>query len=107
MRLVQYPFIPALLLAGLCAFSQTGNLKFEHIGTDAGLSQSNVTCILRDSRGFMWFGTREGLNKYDGYGFVVYKNAAADSLSLSGNHVTGIVEDRRGDIWVATAGGGL
>jgi signal transduction histidine kinase/CheY-like chemotaxis protein/ligand-binding sensor domain-containing protein len=96
-----------LQLAALIAFPQAGNLKFEHIGTDAGLSQSNVTCILRDSRGFMWFGTREGLNKYDGYGFVVYKNAAEDSQSLSGNHVTSIVEDKTGDIWVSTAGGGL
>ena len=107
MRPIQYlPFV-LLQLAALMAFPQAGNLKFEHIGTDAGLSQSNVTCILRDSRGFMWFGTREGLNRYDGYGFVVYKNAADDSLSLSGNHVTAIVEDKTGDIWVSTAGGGL
>lgn len=107
MRPIQYPLIILLQLAAIVAFPQAGNLKFEHIGTDAGLSQSNVTCIMRDSRGFMWFGTREGLNKYDGYGFVVYKNAAEDSQSLSGNHVTAMVEDNVGDIWVSTAGGGL
>src|SRR5882724_9411395 len=105
MKPTQYPLLILLQLATIFAFPQAGNLKFEHIGTDAGLSQGNVTCILRDSRGFMWFGTREGLNKYDGYGFVVYKNSAEDSLSLSDNHVTGIVEDQKGDIWISTAGG--
>ena len=91
----------------LSAFPQAGNLKFEHLGTDVGLSQGNVKCVLRDSRGFMWFGTREGLNKYDGYGFVVYKNAIEDTLSLRGNDITGLVEDQAGDIWITTSGGGL
>jgi outer membrane protein assembly factor BamB len=55
----------------------------------------------------MWFGTRDGLNKYDGYGFVVYKNAIEDTLSISGNDITGLVEDQAGDIWITTSGGGL
>ncbi len=108
MKTRQYPlFVILFLLATLSAFSQAGNLKFEHLGTDLGLSQGNVKCILRDSRGFMWFGTREGLNKYDGYGFVVYKNVIGDTLSLGGDDIMGLVEDRAGDIWIATAGGGL
>ena len=49
------------------AFSQKPHVDFEHIGTNDGLSQSNVLCILQGSRGFMWFGTQDGLNKYDGY----------------------------------------
>lgn len=88
-------------------FSQSGNLKFDHIGTDAGLSQSNVLCILQDSRGFMWFGTRDGLNKYDGYQFTVYRNDPSSDNSLSHNYVSDMVEDFEGNLWIATYGGGL
>ena len=101
-------FIAILLqLTGSSAFAQPDNLRFEHLGTAAGLSQSNVTCILRDSRGFMWFGTRDGLNRYDGYGFTVFKNSSDDPYSLSHNFITGIVEDKKGDLWISTWGGGL
>ncbi|HXD77081.1 MAG TPA: two-component regulator propeller domain-containing protein, partial [Puia sp.] len=107
MKLVQYPLLLLLLLTGIFAVAQPGNLKFAHIGTEAGLSQNNVTCILRDQQGFMWFGTRDGLNHYDGYDFDVYKNIPDDTASLSSNFVTSIIEDRMGDIWVGTWGGGL
>lgn len=74
-----------LLLQLLCsiAISQPQQLKFSHLDRGAGLSQSNVTCILQDSRGCMWFGTRDGLNKQDGYQFTVYKNNTKDINSLS------------------------
>ena len=91
----------------VCSFCQTVDLQFGHIGTDAGLSQSNVTCILQDSRGFMWFGTQDGLNRYDGYRFTVYKNDPLDPGSLSNNFIKDIKEDAKGNIWVATLGGGL
>ncbi|HET6253633.1 MAG TPA: two-component regulator propeller domain-containing protein [Puia sp.] len=107
MRLVQYPLFLVLQLAAYLAYAQPGNLKFAHIGTEAGLSQNNVTCILRDRQGFMWFGTRDGLNRYDGYDFDVYKNIPEDSLSLSSNFVTSIMQDRKGNIWVGTWGGGV
>lgn len=107
MKPVQYLCLLCLLFAGSAARAQPGSLKFSHIGTEVGLSENNVTCILRDRQGFMWFGTRDGLNRYDGYDFDVYKNNPQDSLSLSSNFVTAIIEDRRGDIWVATWGGGL
>src|SRR5271170_4055935 len=107
MRPIQY-LLPALLqLAAVVAFPQAGNLKFGHIGTDAGLSQSNVTCILQDSRGLMWFGTQDGLNRYDGYRFTVYKNDPLDPVSLSNNYIKDIKDDAKGNIWVATLGGGL
>jgi signal transduction histidine kinase/ligand-binding sensor domain-containing protein/DNA-binding response OmpR family regulator len=83
-------------------FSQRKNLKFEHIGTDKGLSQSNVISIFQDSRGFMWFGTRDGLNKYDGYKLTVYKNRLGDSLSISNNTINCITEDKDGNLWIAT-----
>lgn len=72
-----------------------------------GLSQSNVLCILQDSRGFMWFGTREGLNKYDGYKFTVFKNDPGNKNSIAGNFITDILEDNAGNIWIATRGGGV
>lgn len=89
------------------AISQNRNLKFEHLGTREGLSHSNTICMLQDSRGFMWFGTRDGLNKYDGYTFTVYKNDVLDRHSLSSNIVMDIKEDEWGALWIATWGGGI
>lgn len=88
-------------------FTQQQNLKFEHLNSDQGLSQSNITCILQDSRGFMWFGTTDGLNKYDGYTFTVYRNDRTNQNSLSNNLITDMVEDPTGNLWIATGGGGL
>ncbi|HEV8084023.1 MAG TPA: two-component regulator propeller domain-containing protein [Chitinophagaceae bacterium] len=87
--------------------AQNKRLKFEHLQTDAGLSQSNVICILQDSRGFMWFGTRDGLNKYDGYRFTVYRNDPKNKVSISNNYVQDIIESENGDLWIATWGEGL
>src|SRR5580698_9718678 len=100
MRLARYLLLCLLQLAAYIAHSQSPNLKFAHFGTGMGLSANNVTCILRDKQGFMWFGTRDGLNRYDGYGFAVYKSNPDDSQSLSSNFVTSIIEDRNGDFWV-------
>jgi len=107
MKKPRYLLFILLNTISICAICQTANLKFEHIGTEAGLSQSNVTCILEDSRGFMWFGTRDGLDKYDGYQFTVYKSIEGDQKSISNNFITGLIEDKKGDLWVATWGGGL
>ncbi|HBB30600.1 MAG TPA: histidine kinase [Cyanobacteria bacterium UBA8803] len=82
-------------------------LQFEQITVDHGLSQSAIYCILQDSQGFMWFGTQDGLNRYDGYNFKVYKYDELDPHSLSNNWITSIYEDRLGSIWVGTDGGGL
>jgi signal transduction histidine kinase/ligand-binding sensor domain-containing protein/DNA-binding response OmpR family regulator len=101
-----------LLLLCVCwncfvARSQQQQIRFEHLGINDGLSQSNVTCILQDSRGFMWFGTKDGINRYDGYRFTVYKNIATDSNSLSHNFIKNIIEDDKGTLWIATWGGGV
>src|ERR1700733_12218861 len=102
-----YPGIFFLLLFPLYAFSQNSRLKFSHLQTDAGLSKSNVTCILQDSRGFMWFGTMDGLNKYDSYHFTAFKNNPDDPHSLANNNIKVIKEDSKGNIWISTGGGGL
>lgn len=86
---------------------QVNNIKFEHKGAEAGLSYSNVLCILQDSKGFMWFGTRNGLNKYDGYSFTVYKNNVNDEYSLGNDRIGDMSEDSDGNLWIATLNGGL
>lgn len=95
------------LLFAYPAFSQQQDLKFDHFGTGNGLSQSNVLCILQDSHGFMWFGTRDGLNRYDGYTFTVYRNKAGDATSISNSFIVSLCEDKAGNVWIATNGGGI
>jgi len=77
------------------------DLKFAHLTSTDGLAQDNVVAILQDHRGFMWFATGEGLNRYDGNSFVVYKNNPNDPGSLSHNFIRDIVEDDHGYLWVA------
>jgi len=95
------------LIIPFSATSQKTDYKFVNISTNQGLSESNVNCIIQDDMGFMWFGTRDGLNKYDGYEFTVYKNNPADRSSLSNNTIRNMVQDKDGKIWIATWGGGV
>ena len=78
------------------------NLKFTHLTTNDGLSQGYVVAILQDRRGFMWFATRDGLNRYDGNAFVVYKNNPNDPGSLSSNFLQDLMQDDHGYLWIAT-----
>lgn len=93
--------------AALPAHAQNRNLSFKQITSLNGLSHSNITCMLQDSRGFMWLGTRDGLNKYDGYSFTVYLNTVSDQHSISNNYITDIIESPEGGLWIATWGGGI
>jgi signal transduction histidine kinase/ligand-binding sensor domain-containing protein len=81
--------------------------QFEHLTTADGLSQSTVTSILQDSQGYMWFGTQDGLNKYDGYTFTVYRHDPDDPSSLRDDNITTIYEDRSGVLWIGTNEGWL
>ena len=100
-------FAICTMFASSVAFAQGQAKKFIRLGIELGLSQSNVTAIMQDSKGFIWFGTQEGLNKYDGYQFKIYKSNPSDTQSLGGNYIKDIAEDKRGNIWIATWGGGL
>lgn len=91
--------IPAPLAA------QNHQIKFEHLTVENGLSQNTVRSIVQDHQGFMWFGTDDGLNKFDGYRFTHYKNLLGDSSSLSNNTVHVIYEDKSGTLWIGTEGG--
>ena len=87
--------------------SAPDDIKFKNLSVEAGLSHSTVNCILQDSKGFMWFGTDDGLNKYDGYNFTFYKHNPDDPFSLSHNRVWSLFEDSAGTLWIGTFGGGL
>lgn|GEM_PF-858546 len=82
-------------------------VKFQRISTDQGLSQSSVLCMLQDKKGFMWFGTEDGLNRYDGYNFKIYRPDVKSPYSISSNRIFDLYEDRDGNIWAGTNGGGL
>ena len=96
------PTILATCLVGLTpALAQEG-MVFEHLTVKQGLSQGTVVCILQDHLGFMWLGTQDGLNKFDGYQVTVYKHDPADSLTLNDNFITLIAEDSNSTLWVGT-----
>lgn len=92
---------PAVLQA------QPSNLRFEHLSIKDGLSQSAIHTMLQDQQGFMWFGTSDGLDKYDGYTFKAYKHQPFDSTSLSTNNIEYMIQARDGTLWIGTDGGGL
>ncbi|MEO6632764.1 MAG: two-component regulator propeller domain-containing protein, partial [Mucilaginibacter sp.] len=81
------------------------NVKFTHLTTEDGLSQSTATKILKGRYGFMWFGTEDGLNKYDGYRFTIYRNNLSDKKSIAGNNITALYEDKAGNLWIGTKEG--
>ncbi|MDZ7763013.1 MAG: two-component regulator propeller domain-containing protein [Melioribacteraceae bacterium] len=88
-------------------FSQDKEIKFEHLTPEMGLSQVTAHCILQDSKGFLWFGTEDGLNKYDGYNFTIFRHNENDTNSISDNFIWTLCEDSNQDLWVGTSNGGL
>ncbi len=94
-----------LLLSSSTIFCQQENLKFKRLTTRDGLSQDHVNAIFKDHKGFMWFATDEGLNRYDGYKFYSYKHDPENETSIGNSFVYDIVEDSKHNLWVATAGG--
>ena len=89
--------------------AQNPRIKFEHISLEDGLSQSSVYSIVQDTKGFMWFATLDGLNKYDGYTITVYRNKTGDSTSISDNVINCLYVDPKelgGSLWIGTRGEG-
>jgi len=99
----------SIVLLVTCAsmHAQPSGARFQRLSVEQGLSQSTVSAILRDTQGFMWFGTADGLNRYDGYAFTVYRNNPQDSSSLSDNWVWDLCEDNEGNLWIGTQAGGI
>lgn len=91
----------------LFAQSDIRDIKFENISIKDGLSQSSPNCIFQDTKGLIWIGTEDGLNKYDGYSFQIYKPDPNDSFSISHSRILTIYEDSEKNMWIGTNEGGL
>ena len=96
-----------LFVNSFYSIAQQEDRYFYSISTDKGLSHHKVNTIFQDSRGFMWFGTEDGLNRYDGKYFTRYSNDIGNRCSISGNIITDIIEDEQKFLWISTAEGGL
>lgn len=101
-------FDRAVLLYFLCfqhVFAQEFAPRFRRLSTDQGLSQSHVSAILKGTRGFMWFATEDGLNRFDGYKYTHYKHDPADPASIHDSFVLSLLEDEKQQMWVGTSTG--
>ncbi len=87
--------------------TDTITLPSEKLSVADGLSQGLILSIVQDKQGIMWFGTMDGLNKYDGYHFTVYRHEQGNPYSLAGNYIKHIAEDDNGNLWVGTYYNGL
>src|SRR5690606_39066947 len=92
-----------ILLTSMKVLSQTR--RFKHITSDNGISQSEIYAFLEDSKGFMWFGTVDGLNRYDGYNIEIFNTERNNPNSLSHNTIRSLAEDQLGRIWIGTDDG--
>ncbi|MEM7106475.1 MAG: two-component regulator propeller domain-containing protein, partial [Bacteroidota bacterium] len=95
------------MLILVCCQSPAQDHNFDRLSLEDGLSQSTVIDLVQDKKGFLWIGTMDGLNCFDGYGFKVFKNEPFDSTSLSVNFISTLMVDADGGLWVGTRGGGL
>lgn len=101
------PLCLALLILPGLARARSNHIIFSEISIEEGLSRSIVSCLVQDRRGFMWFGTEDGLNRYDGYRVRVLRHDPHEANSLSYNEILSILEDRSGMLWIGTFHGGL
>ena len=91
----------------MSATAQQENISFTSINTKDGLSSNIVNAIIKDKYGLMWFATSDGLNKFDGVNFTVYRNKPGNTHSLQANEILSLYEDKAGNLWVGTSGGSL
>jgi len=86
-------------------FAQLNEIRFKHLTINEGLSLSSIYAIHQDKKGFIWFGTEDGLNRYDGYNFKIFRPETGNSFSLNGKWVERIFEDSNGNLWIITQNG--
>jgi signal transduction histidine kinase/ligand-binding sensor domain-containing protein/DNA-binding response OmpR family regulator len=103
-------FMKVIFMLIFCLLAREGfsqQVTFRHLSIDDGLSQNAVYSMLQDKQGFMWFGTKDGLNRYDGRKFVVYQHDPFDSTTISDAYVSRLLEDSRGVIWTGSLSGDI
>ncbi|MBO9564235.1 MAG: response regulator [Niastella sp.] len=102
-------YLPILIVSlfALTGYAQPAHINFTSITVKDGLLSNSIFAILKDRHGLMWIATTDGLNKYDGTNFTVYRNIPDDSTSLRANEVLALHEDKAGNLWIGTGGGGL
>ncbi len=93
------------LITFFSSIAQNEQMAFKSLTTNMGLSHGDVLCFYQDHEGYMWIGTTDGLNKYDGVGFTVYKNKKNDTTSLSSNYIICIYEDKQNNLWIGLPDG--
>lgn len=105
-------FLIRLLFTGLCSilnfsavFTQENSIVFSHIDVNSGLSDNYIKCIYKDSKGFIWFGTNSGLNRFDGYKFEIFLRNDSDSTGILDNDINVLTEDTQGNLWVGSGRG--
>lgn len=97
-----------LLMETLVPFKVIGqDIRFKHLTINDGLSQNLIFSMVQDDDGYMWFGTKDGLNKYDGYTFKVFQYELNNPNSISSNYITSLFKDSNGKIWIGTGNGQL
>ena len=99
--------IPQIVIQEESVPNISGALRFESLGLEDGLSQSTVLAILQDQFGFLWIGTEDGLNRYNGYTFRVFRPDLNNPDTISDRWITSLFEDSQGYIWIGTRQGGL
>jgi ligand-binding sensor domain-containing protein/signal transduction histidine kinase len=104
-RVLKISLFAILCFSSTQLSAQQPYIPFQNLNNVNGLSQNHVLSIAQDKQGFMWFGTSEGLNRYDGYDFVIYRHDDKDSTSIFSDNVHTIIEDKQGEIWVGTGAG--
>ena len=104
-RRILFSIVLLLYPIGNFVSGQQQSINFKYLTVDNGLSQSWIRCMLQDKLNFMWFGTDDGLNRYDGYNFVIYKHNPRNSNTLSNSSISSICEDTKGNLWIGTSEG--
>ncbi len=98
-------FLVSILVSSLHdSYAVEENFHFKHLTIDDGLSQNLVHTILQDRQGFMWFGTQDGLNRYDGYTFTIFQYNPYDSTTIAGHEIRALFEDTAGNLWIGATG---
>ena len=108
MRSVVHRLIAAAglcLLSSLSCHAAPADLRFRHYSAGDGLSDNHVNCAVQDSTGYIWIGTANGLNRFDGYGFTVFRHDTGDDSSIAGNNVQCLYVDGKGKIWAGLISG--